>query len=94
MPLSAQLAAFAAGRAELVAVLRVIEQETWSRQGIHETRGVLTLHQIVTDLAVHELEHHAQWDNVLLALGAAPPLSGRGSALPQWPRRAGARGKR
>jgi DinB superfamily len=70
-PLMSQLDAFAGLRAELLGVLRALDASAWSRYGIHETRGRLTLRETATDLATHELEHRTQWDAVLVALGAS-----------------------
>ena len=75
LPLRIQLDVFAGQRAELVGVLRALDAAEWSRYGIHETRGRLSVQDIVGDLAEHETEHHTQWDAVLLALGAADPTN-------------------
>jgi hypothetical protein len=72
-PLMSQLDAFTGQRAELVGVLRALDASAWSRYGIHETRGRLSLREIATDLATHELEHRTQWDAVLVVLGASGP---------------------
>jgi hypothetical protein len=72
-PLMSQLDSYACLRAELIGVLRALDASAWSRYGIHETRGRLSLREIANDLAIHELEHRTQWDAVLLALGASGP---------------------
>jgi hypothetical protein len=60
VPIDAQLAAFAITRAELCAMLRTLQPEDWTRTGVHEERGKITLTDIATWLAAHEEEHIAQ----------------------------------
>lgn len=54
------LQAFALRRAELVTALRRATSEEWERVGIHETRGPLSLLELVNSLLEHEEEHCAQ----------------------------------
>lgn len=74
-----QVELFAGLRAELVGVLRTLDEAAWDRVGAHETRGRLTLREIVIDLAEHELEHYQQWNAARIALGyiipQPPPIS-------------------
>lgn len=56
----ASLDTFARRRGELVALLRRIAPEDWERSGMHESRGDMTLREVVTTLVEHEEEHVAQ----------------------------------
>ena len=51
---------FTLQRAEIVHLLRHLPQELWQRSGQHETRGSLSILDIVQDMAEHETEHCAQ----------------------------------
>jgi DinB superfamily len=72
LSLAAQVDIFAGLRAELVGVLRALDASVWTRGGVHETRGPMSLLQIVVDIADHESEHHVQWDAALVALSHPP----------------------
>lgn len=93
VPLATQLDAFAALRAELLGILRTLDPPAWDRAGMHETRGRLTLRQIVSDLAEHEREHRAQWELTLAALGR-PALPASETAARSRARRASPRSRR
>jgi uncharacterized damage-inducible protein DinB len=54
------LRAFSLRRAELVRALRRAPPEDWLRTGTHETRGPLSLREVVSGLLEHEEEHCAQ----------------------------------
>lgn len=60
-----QLAAFEAVRAELVGVLKTLSPGEWAAVGHHETRGALTVREIVEDLASHEREHRMQIETLV-----------------------------
>jgi hypothetical protein len=62
-----QLAAFEAQRAELVALLRTLTPQEWEADGLHETRGPLTVQAIVAEIAEHEREHEAQMRAIVAA---------------------------
>lgn len=51
---------FLLGRAELVATLRRLRAADWRRTGMHESRGPLTLLEVMRGLVEHEEEHCAQ----------------------------------
>jgi hypothetical protein len=73
LPLSTQLAAFEAQRAELVGVLRTLTDAEWEIVGQHETRGALSLRTIAADLAEHEREHQPQLEAALAAVRPQSP---------------------
>lgn len=68
LPILTQLTTFEAQRAELVGVLRTLTPKEWQIGGVHETRGQLTVLDIATDLARHELEHRAQLERIIVAI--------------------------
>lgn len=54
------LALYALRRAELVNMLRHLDLENWQRVGLHESRGPVSLLDVVTSLVEHEEEHCTQ----------------------------------
>ncbi len=74
LPLSVQLAAFEAHRAELVSLLRTLTPAEWALAGQHETRGKLTVSDIATDLAAHEREHQLQFQALLSPSVSSSPI--------------------
>ena len=56
----ASLAVYAARRAEVVNMLQRAGSAGWARTGVHETRGALSITDIVSALVEHEEEHCAQ----------------------------------
>lgn len=75
VPLKTLLDAFTARRAELIGVLRTLDETSWDRCGMHEIRGRMSLRVITSDLAEHELQHRAQWEAVLAAHQQGRPLA-------------------
>lgn len=59
------LDAFAASRAEFVALLRGAEPGQWDRRGAHTLRGPLTLRLVGQHLRDHDREHDRQLRNAL-----------------------------
>lgn len=57
---------FTLRRAELVNMLRQIDNESWQRLGTHEVKGAVSLFDVAASLVEHEEEHCAQlealWD--------------------------------
>jgi hypothetical protein len=51
---------FTLRRAELVNMLRQIDNESWQRLGTHEVKGAVSLFDVATSLVEHEEEHCAQ----------------------------------
>ena len=64
------LQTYARRREELVTLLDGLASEAWARTGQHETRGAVTLLDVLTTLLEHEEEHCAQ----LEAAVTYPPL--------------------
>ena len=62
-----QAAHFALRRAELVAEMRALAQEEWSRTGKHERQSTLTLTDIASSIVSHETEHRLQIEAMLRA---------------------------
>jgi CheY-like chemotaxis protein len=56
----ASLQAYLLKRAELVNVLKRLTPEDWTRTGVHEHSGSLTIEQLVNDMLLHEAEHCRQ----------------------------------
>jgi hypothetical protein len=54
------LQTYARRREELVTMLDGLAREAWARTGQHETRGAVTLLDVLTTLLEHEEEHCAQ----------------------------------
>lgn len=59
------LTLFTLRRIELVTALRHLFVEDWQRKGLHETKGMQTLFNIVQNLAIHEEEHCSQIEKLL-----------------------------
>ena len=60
----ASLALYTARRAELVGALQRLAPGDWLRSGTHETRGPVTLLDLMCGLADHEEEHAAQLETL------------------------------
>lgn len=60
-----QLDAFAARRAELVALLRTLRPADWSLTGQHELRGPISVRELAIWIAEHEAEHLSQIEQAL-----------------------------
>jgi hypothetical protein len=58
--LGSRVALFAAGRAQLVGVLRAASSAQWGHTCLHTQQGVMTVHELCDGLAVHEEEHLEQ----------------------------------
>ncbi|MDQ2716935.1 MAG: DinB family protein [Chloroflexota bacterium] len=54
-------------RAEVVAALQQLPPEAWQRSGQHETRGTMSVRDIVQDMLVHEEEHCSQIEKLFVA---------------------------
>jgi hypothetical protein len=63
---AASLIIFTLRRNELVGVLSRVEEQDWSRAGMHEERGPITLFQIVQGLLEHEEEHCQQIERIVV----------------------------
>lgn len=61
--------AFALNRHLMVAVLRTLPDEVFSRDGVHNERGLLTLRQLVEGYCEHLDGHLVHLDRKLKALG-------------------------
>ena len=53
-------------RKEFVAFLTPLQEEEWSRRGVHPTFGIITLLEHATNVSLHDLNHLAQ---MTVALG-------------------------
>jgi len=53
-------------RKEFVAFLTPLQEEDWSRRGVHPSSGVITLLEHATNVSLHDLNHLAQ---ITVALG-------------------------
>lgn len=62
------LALYALRRAELLNLLRYTNPENWHRVGLHETRGPVSLLDIVTSMVEHEEEHCIQLEAMYTGL--------------------------
>jgi hypothetical protein len=60
-----QIDAFAARRAELVAILRALRPNDWNLTGQHERRGPVSVRELATWIAEHEAEHVSQIEQAL-----------------------------
>jgi len=60
------LARFVQLRKEFVAFLTPLQEEDWSRRGVHPSSGVITLLEHATNVPLHDLNHIAQ---MTVALG-------------------------
>lgn len=80
VPISGQLTAFQLHREELVGVLRTLTPNEWQLTGAHETRGALSIRDIATELASHELEHRAQLEDILRKYGVPTALAATDAA--------------
>ena len=60
LDLSAQVVAYAFGRAELCGVLASIDDDGWSRTFVHSTFGAITVLDACEMVIGHEAEHLAQ----------------------------------
>jgi hypothetical protein len=65
LTLTDQVSSFIFGRAELVGVLRTIDDRDWSRTVRHEARGEMAVIDCVDMLLRHEREHMEQIDAVV-----------------------------
>ena len=57
---------FVERRKEFVAFLTPLQEEEWSRRGVHSTAGVITVLELATNMGLHDLNHIAQ---MMVALG-------------------------
>ena len=55
--IATSLAAIVASCAQLVEILRQIDDSSWERTGVHEERGILTLSQLLQLTTNHRQEH-------------------------------------
>lgn len=85
LSISTQVEAFDAQRSELVGVLRTLIPAEWAAEGLHETRGALSVRAIVQDLATHEREHRQQMDELLrrIATASTPTLGSKRAGAAQ-----------
>ncbi len=58
---------FVERRKEFVAFLIPLQEEEWSRRGVHATAGVITVLELATNMGLHDLNHIAQ---MTVALGS------------------------
>ncbi len=63
--ISTSLDAVEASAAQLVEILRQVDESTWSRTGLHKERGVLTLTQLLQLTINHRVEHTAHLKGLL-----------------------------
>lgn len=56
----ANLAEFNARRGETISLMMGLSLNDWSRSGVHETRGVLTVEDVVEGIVDHDAEHLEQ----------------------------------
>jgi hypothetical protein len=54
------LARFVQLRKEFVAFLTPLQEEDWSRRGVHPSSGVITLLEHATNVSLHDLNHLGQ----------------------------------
>lgn len=78
--LAAEVAGFAAARAETIAFLRALTPEQASRLGLSAYFGPLTLAQYATHVADHDLEHLAQIGAARAIVGPPLPAAARSVA--------------
>ncbi len=52
-------------RKEHIAFLRPLQEEEWSRRGIHSAAGVITVLEQATNMGLHDLNHIAQMTEAL-----------------------------
>jgi len=52
-------------RKEFVAFLTPLQEEDWSRRGVHPSSGVITLLEHATNVSLHDLNHLAQMTEAL-----------------------------
>jgi hypothetical protein len=64
-PVDESLRSLATRRRELLTMLRLLPDAIWRHRGQHETRGALTLTDVVRHLAEHEAGHRAQLEAAL-----------------------------
>ncbi|MEP6988749.1 MAG: DinB family protein [Chloroflexota bacterium] len=57
---------FVQRRQEFIAFLTPLQEEEWSRRGVHSTAGVITVLELATNMGLHDLNHIAQ---MTVALG-------------------------
>jgi hypothetical protein len=67
MALDAELARFAALRAEQVQLLAALADETWQRAGLHEEHGPITVEQLSAHTAGEDADHFAQIARMITA---------------------------
>jgi uncharacterized damage-inducible protein DinB len=60
LSLSEQVRAFTLGRAELVGVLRRLDDATWAHHAVHEQLGSMSVRELCAALSEHEEEHLVQ----------------------------------
>ncbi|MCA0454201.1 MAG: DinB family protein [Chloroflexi bacterium] len=56
---------FAQRRAEFIAFLKPLQEEEWSRRGVHFSAGVITVLELATNMGLHDLNHLAQMTEAL-----------------------------
>lgn len=71
--LADQISELALRRAELVAVLRTLDDGQWSRAGEHEIHGRVSIEQLCASIVEHEFEHRAQIDALVSERGRTLP---------------------
>ncbi len=57
---------FVQRRQEFIAFLTPLQEEEWSRRGVHSTAGIITVLELATNMGLHDLNHIAQ---MTVALG-------------------------
>ncbi|MBI1278415.1 MAG: hypothetical protein GC179_09830 [Anaerolineaceae bacterium] len=57
---------FVQRRQEFIAFLTPLQEEDWSRRGVHPSSGVITVLELATNVGLHDLNHIAQ---MTVALG-------------------------
>ena len=70
LSLAVQLRRYAAGRAEIVGILRTLTAAEWESVGMHEQAGPMSIRAIAHHTAVHELEHVAELERITTAYRA------------------------
>jgi len=56
---------FVERRKEFVAYLTPLQEEEWSRRGVHPSSGVITVLELATNVGLHDLNHIAQMTEAL-----------------------------
>lgn len=70
LSIAVQLRRYAAGRAEIVGILRTLTAAEWESVGVLEEAGTMSIRVIAHHTAVHELEHLTELERITIAYRA------------------------